>query len=120
MEMDHILFNKLNYIDNHQTIIKTNNNKNIIKEQVNDFFFTNLKGKEYKLLKQSNKKFLIEFKTMKNYFKDDKELLNLAFFHQMQRKLNYLQLYINLVGLVFMLRYIDMIVKVKRGGTFSI
>lgn len=115
MELDHFILNKLRYIEDYQKKM-IRNNKNKTSDEVNDFYFTNLKGKEYKLLKHYNKKFAIDFKNMKIHLKTEKELLNLTNFHHMQRKLNLLHSYMNLVGLVFMLRYIDMIVVVKRGG----
>lgn len=118
MEIDNTLINKLKYIDNHQKIIKSPEKKIISKEQINDFFFTNIKGKDYKLLKQFNTKFLAESKSKKNCFKDKKQLLDFACFQQMQKKLNLIQTYFNLAGLVVLLRYLDMIVIVKRGGIF--
>jgi len=114
MEVNEDILNKLKYIDNYQS--KLSKRKNIFNEETKEINFSIIKGKEFKLLKQFNKKFLKEFSLNKNNFKNENEILNKVKFNQLQKKLNLIHAYINLVGLAIMLKYLDMIVLVKRGG----
>ncbi len=68
------------------------------------------------MLIQFNKNFSKRFLLNKNKFEDENDVLNYLYFQQFQKKLNLIHAYFNLVGLVIMLRYLDMIVVVKRGG----
>lgn len=114
MEVNVDIMKKLNYIDNYQN--KINKKKNIFNQETNEINFSNIKGKEFKLLKLFNKNFCKEFFRDKKKFENENEILNYVYFQQLNKKLNLIHAYTNLVGLVIILRYLDMIVLVKRGG----
>jgi len=114
MEVDSILLNKLKYIEDHQ--IKIKQKKQILNEEINDLNFANIKGKEYKLIKQYNRNFSNQLHDNKKTIKNEEDFINFAFLQQMNKKLNILHAYSNLAVIVILLKYLDMIIVVKRGG----
>lgn len=111
-----IMLNKLRYIEAHQTKLKKKKALIDEEEETHNISFTSLKRKEYKLIKSFNRDFSNKVLQEKRYTSDAEGILNTTLFSNMNKKLTILQLYLNCVGVTFMLKYLDMIVIVKRGG----
>ena len=113
MELDKRLIEKLKYLE--QSQIKTKDMNKIQLEEKEKLNFTKIKNKEIKLINNFNKNFYLSLKNKKS-FQNENEILNYKNYQINLNKLNTIHIYSNFVAVIFMLKYLDMIMIVKKGG----